>query len=181
MIKEMKSKYTYMTTSFDNIELAIESALVRYAAKASEANFASDKDWTYFLKASLGDLGEENKYRVCTSGFKDVFDCEWLYDLVWYEELTEGNKKRLVDVPLVVECEWNPYLEPIRYDFEKLLIANASHKLMICYVHPKYRQDRLDYFKEAVTLYKHCKHGDRYMIAMLDMESHQFTFQLILK
>src|ERR1700754_3114085 len=127
-----------MTITFDNIELAIQSALINYSKLAAQQNFTSNKDWTYFLKESLANLGKQNNYRVCTSGFKDVFDCEWLYDMVWYEEVGEGTNKRLIDVPLVVECEWNPYPEPIRYDFEKLLVANASHKLMICYVHERF-------------------------------------------
>lgn len=62
---------------------------------------------------------------------------EWLFDLHWF---TNGVEPYSVQsLPLVVECEWNPrrkgdsktLYSGIKYDFQKLLIANADLRLMI--------------------------------------------------
>lgn len=52
---------------------------------------------------------------------------EWLYDLVWQEK----SGTRIVSVPLVLESEWSTRDSEIYYDFDKLLAANAPHKVMV--------------------------------------------------
>jgi len=80
---------------------------------------------------------------------------EWLFDLHWFtqhKKCRTGLRKygyRLKTVPLVVECEWDwirakereqkkeqnkAELDPfgeVKYDFQKLLLANANLRLMI--------------------------------------------------
>ena len=46
---------------------------------------------------------------------------EWLYDVTW---LKYDCNYRVIDVPLVAECEWGR-LENIYDDFDKLLLARA--------------------------------------------------------
>lgn len=64
---------------------------------------------------------------VCASGVPRA-DCgEWLYDVTW---LKYDEDSSLIDAPLVAECEWgNP--GDIDDDFQKLLLARASVRLMI--------------------------------------------------
>ena len=85
----------------------------------------------------------EIKTKLCEIG-RQIFDCkvcaalpvshrdygEWLYDVVWlkyHEELTDHPIRC---VPLVAECEWGNYGQ-IKEDFQKLLLARASVRLMI--------------------------------------------------
>lgn len=93
------------------------------------------------------ELPGKPSYLVCSHGLSDHLrqtnggkykNSEWLYDLHWY---TEGNEPYSpTSLPLVVECEWNPKkrgekkkipYSGIKYDFQKLLIANADLRLMI--------------------------------------------------
>lgn len=169
-------------SKYDDVELAIMQELKIYESEAKINNYTSNRDWTHYLKVKLATLGKERfDCRVCTSGFNGEHDSEWLYDLVWYKEEGSGDDSKLIDVPLVVESEWNPYLNAMKFDFEKLLVVNASHRLFVGYVHSNNLQTRLDYFKGAVEKYLHGSAGDRFMIALLDMDTKVFSYNLIIR
>jgi hypothetical protein len=89
----------------------------------------TNRAWTRAIKDDIGRLGKTKDWLVCASGFCDQFEREWLYDLVWYRE---DSRRRLSEVGLVLESEW--IIDPlgIKYDFEKLLVAKAPLKVMIC-------------------------------------------------
>ena len=70
----------------------------------------------------------KHDFKVCTSGLKEKFENEWLCDLIWYRINTNN---RLESVPVVLESEWSMDDYEIRYDFEKLLLANSPVKVMI--------------------------------------------------
>lgn len=160
----------------------IVDELIAYTKDANDEKFNGDAKWTKELKKRLARLGEKNECRVCTSGFKGEYDTEWLYDMVWYkEETTEDEIKYLTEVPLVMESEWNLHFNHIKYDFEKLLLANANLKLFVCYVHSDLRQHRLNYFEKAVKNYKYGKEEDTFLIAMLDYNENEFYFWIITK
>jgi hypothetical protein len=62
---------------------------------------------------------------------------EWLYDLHWFKE---GGSYRMTSLPLVVECEWaykrkgdedKDDYSAVKWDFQKLLVANAKLRLMV--------------------------------------------------
>jgi hypothetical protein len=84
--------------------------------------------WTRKIKEDIGQLGVKNKFIVCTSGCDGKFEGEWLYDLIWYRNNTNN---RLETVPLVLESEWCMDHFQIRFDFEKLLLANSPIKVMV--------------------------------------------------
>jgi hypothetical protein len=171
-----KSEYT-------KIEVDIQEALKRVTNRARKDNITSDTIWTKLVKEELGDLGDELGNKVCTSGFRDCYNAEWLYDLVWYIEEEEGEQKnwKLIDVPLVVESEWSRNFLHIKYDFEKLLVANAQHRLFICYLWKIERDKFLNYFADAIKKYRLGHSGDRYMIAILEVETKEFVFELLIK
>ena len=52
---------------------------------------------------------------------------EYLFDLAWFEYKDDGG---MTSMPLVLECEWGKEDE-VDYDFQKLLVAHAAHKVMI--------------------------------------------------
>lgn len=143
---------------------------------AHTGNLFGDDAWTRLIKERLGELGEQLGHKVCSSGFKDWFDPEWLLDLVWYNEDAEGL---LIDVPLAVESEWNEAPHQIKLDFEKLLAIRACNRLMICTNRPKHHERNLGYFRKAVVAYRHRQPGDRYLIALYNPNTETFTFELI--
>lgn len=56
---------------------------------------------------------------------------EWLYDLTWLKYCADRSDRLLVDVHLVAEIEWDNRDSHIQDDFEKLLLARASVRLMV--------------------------------------------------
>ena len=82
---------------------------------------------TKTVKTKLCEIGQDRFcYDVCLSGLQRANYPEWLYDITWLK-YTNGF---LIDTPLVAECEWGKFGE-IKDDFQKLLLARASVRLMI--------------------------------------------------
>ena len=86
---------------------------------------ASNAVWTKAIKTKLCEIGRGFNYRVGASNVGDYG--EWLYDVTWLEGEPEGL---MIDAHLVAECEWGSF-EDIVEDFDKLLLARASVRLMI--------------------------------------------------
>jgi hypothetical protein len=78
-----------------------------------------------------------------------------------------------------VECEWNPAFDCIKYDFEKLLLANSTHKLFVCYVESGRHKRVIEYFKDALKKYPLGKTGERFMVAILDRGTKEFLYELV--
>ena len=88
----------------------------------------TDTAWTRKIKEEIGRIGKKHDFRICASGFDGEADAEWLYDMIWY---SNNQNNRLESVPLVLESEWALNYDDIRFDFEKLLLANSPVKVMI--------------------------------------------------
>lgn len=84
--------------------------------------------WTKEIKTQLCRIGQELGCYTCASQVEKRFvnHGEWLFDVTWLE----WNDK-LYSVPMVAECEWGD-LDHIRDDFQKLLVARADIRLMVC-------------------------------------------------
>lgn len=87
---------------------------------------ASSAAWTEAVKTKLCEIGRRFNYRVGESKLGDFG--EWLYDVTWLEGEPEGL---MIDAHLVAECEWDHRFGHITEDFDKLLLARASVRLMI--------------------------------------------------
>lgn len=101
---------------------------------------------------------------------------EWLYDLVCYRY---GNEHyALNDTILVMESEWkgkryasnnndeeDPYGE-VKFDFQKLLLANADIKLMVYKEHRTDKDYNLnEYFIRRIKEYRQGKSSDCFIFA----------------
>ena len=156
----------------------VQELYKRYAREVIQALFQitdetvkskGNMDWTLAIKYKLGELGKENGFSTCASGCRDrEYDAEWLYDLIWYKNNFEDGKsheRRLTEVPLVMEIEWSPDFLQIRYDFEKLLVANAPIKVMAFWNDGAFEklQDGIEKYKNGVpSIYiLACYVGDR--------------------
>ena len=87
--------------------------------------------WTKEIKTRLCKIGNDLGYYTCASQVdrKCVNQGEWLFDVAWLD--WETKDKNLKSVPLVAESEWGD-LDHIRDDFQKLLVARADIRLMVC-------------------------------------------------
>jgi hypothetical protein len=108
---------------------------------------------------------------------------EWLYDLHWYTEADEPYLP--LSLPLVVECEWNPRKRGVRkipysgikYDFQKLLIANSELRLMIFIIKKEKHLIDLDkYFDTAIDSYKHLEIGSKFIFIAFDEKINGFHY-----
>jgi hypothetical protein len=158
------------------IELKIEKVLNDFIEEKQKNGYIGDGLWTERIKANLAELGEAENCQVASSGFAGWLEPEWLYDLVWYKENKVGQ---LSEVVLIAESEWGKNWKSIKYDFEKLLQSDATYKLMICQCYKGKRNQLIEKFNESIKAYKKRKTGDRYLLAILDIEDEVFHFKLI--
>lgn len=139
---------------------------------ASDGTYG-DGPWTVAVKSCLAKLGEEKGFKICTSTKDKLYETEWLYDLVWYRENPQGF---LIDVPLVVESEWKKNLvKDIKFDFEKLLLARSTLKLMICNCEDSKKVSYLEYFQKAIDVCPLVTSDDLFLIAILKLERNHAT------
>jgi len=98
---------------------------------------------------------------------------EWLYDITWCEEDDEG---RMVDMPLVAECEFSrKKVTGIVEDFQKLLVARAGVRLMV-HEHWTDREEITDaacmanHLAGFIQHYRHTQPEDLYLLAALGFD-----------
>ena len=166
-----------MKTNANSLEQQIISTLDLAVNYLHEHKIYSDKNWTSYFKETLAELGKTHENEICTSGFTDIYNSEWLYDMVWYK----NEKGYLSEVSLVVESEWGSHINQIKFDFEKLLSSNSIHRLMICQSHSSNLEKLINCFDEAINHYKQNKPGDRYLVAILDKTDEEFCYEVFQK
>jgi len=96
---------------------------------------------------------------------------EWLYDMIWYKEIKDETDdkdiwpNRMSDVVLVAESEWSSSISEIRYDFQKLIQANARIKLLVC---DGVNEDEYASLVKDIELFEHRDPQERYLFAIYD-------------
>jgi hypothetical protein len=148
------------------IEDRIQSTLQEFTFVADRSDY-NTKEWTSGIMNALSSLGEEFKWDVCGGS-----ETGWLFDLTWY---SNDEKDRLNNVHLAVECEWDYSFKAIKYDFEKLILARCSLRLMI--FQAKSDEIIIERMKQLNDLIDNCslsQSGDRYLFAGLN---HRNDFQ----
>jgi hypothetical protein len=132
---------------------------------------------------------------------------EWLYDLHWYTEHERQREfphiygYRLRTVPLVVECEWE-YINPeerkkykrgecksfdgygaVKYDFQKLLVANADLRLMIFQkkLNSTKNAELDNYFVEVIESYIHLDQGAECLFIRFPRNKKNFEYAIYAK
>jgi hypothetical protein len=133
---------------------------------AATEKWPSDRIWTGDLISALGRLGQERNYYVCGKhGHKYGGQDEWLYDLVWLLQSSDGV---IVDVPLILESEWGvKRSEDIREDFEKLLLGRAQHRVMVFQQRSDVKRV-CDRYIEKMQRFGLTQVGDRYLFVGFD-------------
>ena len=88
----------------------------------------SSAQWTEEIMLRLCKAGHKNEYYVRVSKVDDADDGEWLYDMTW---LQYDGRQQLIDVKLVLECEWQDFRKHVVPDFRKMLLAKSDLRCMI--------------------------------------------------
>ena len=119
-----------MTLEVQKLQSMIRGALDQVNDELIQAN-VNDSVWTKKIKESLVRLGNNQKLKLkCyASGVKGegVSSGEWLYDLCWIR--FEDNQ--IASIELIMESEWIRSFKEVRDDFQKLVQARATLRLMI--------------------------------------------------
>ena len=119
------------------------------------------------IQELFGEIGFENDFDVASS----FHGSGWLYDLVWFVNDQDGF---LETVPLVLESEMSDRnYNNLKYDFEKLLLANSNLKIMICFGpgnqnYPENINELIKSFEKSVNTYKHLTLPLRILIYIWD-------------
>lgn len=153
----------------DATELTLVDFLHQVPALAAAEHWSNAAIWTRQLSRRLCALGGAAGCFVCASGLEPEAwqnSGEWLWDVAWlrYDPWPQQPHSRLIEVRLVVECEWSRATEEIYNDFEKLIAARASHRLMIFEDHGTH-QAIFETMKARVAAFQSSKVGDRYLLA----------------
>lgn len=102
---------------------------------------------------------------------------EWLWDMAWLRRAANGD---LSEVVLACEGEWATQKVKIDEDFQKLLAAKASIRLMIFEKDtPALLRAAMEDLRKQATTFRLVAHGDRYVLSGLDLQSYQFTHDLV--
>lgn len=152
---------------------------------------------TALIKSTLANLGNKKlkgkpPYSTYVNGVTNLLGqedgvknnhSEWLYDLHWY---TDTNEPYLPQCShLVVECEWNPKRKGerkvsyngIKYDFQKLLVANSDLRLMIFIIKNDTDILELDrYFDKAIDNYANLNLGSKFLFIAFDQRINGFHY-----
>ncbi|AMD01781.1 hypothetical protein [Halomonas chromatireducens] len=123
------------------------------------------------IKTALTEEGQRLGFQVLPAGSRG----EWLYDLVWRR--LDANRN-LVGMPLAVEIEMSDNrLWGIRYDFNKLLQAQADHKLMVFQVQTQEEVEAVfERLKESIDVYPHGS-PCRYLLCGWSTQQNAFHFE----
>lgn len=153
---------------------------------------------TTFVKDKLALLGQKKfNYKVYANGLSPNLtqlnggtfkNSEWLYDLHWYIE--GKNHYTTTRLPLVMECEWQQKrrgdskveFSGIKYDFQKLLVANAEFRLMIFKViRPTDFEKLTEYFEDNINNYQHLPTGSKFLFIAFYEKTKTFYYREIFK
>ena len=132
---------------------------------------STNTEWTAAAKNLIGNLGISLGWKICASCNNEEFENEWLYDLVWYKD---DREHELLDVGLVLECEWDQNYRGIRYDFEKLLLSKSEYKVMIFQGDARSISMAFTKMKLSIEKFRQKSSGERYLLIALNYNEDEF-------
>lgn len=144
----------------DNLEEKIYKKLQIFADNyfLPENKLRTGTHITHSVKSIVALIGVEEGFEVCVSDKTAEYHSEWLYDIVWYKS---NCNKQLESIELVMETELQYGLNTIKYDFEKLLVANARRRIMLCLAGKLEVESIKNYFDSAIKGYSLLPTGEK--------------------
>jgi len=140
----------------DAVESEIESVLSSLCENPHARRWGRP-DWGEEVKAAVGAVAQRANYRWLSDGSHG----EWLWDGV----AQEWAGDYLIGIPLALEVEWHGWAE-IKYDFEKLLVSRANHRVMVCSAGSRAgAETHLSRLRAMIEAFRLNQSGDRYLLA----------------
>lgn len=155
-----------------NIERSISSALHNLAKEILQDLKPEHGNWTQHVKDKIISLATKHGCTPCGSGCKHP---EFLCDVVW---LKGDPIQGITDAALVLESEWGND-QCILYDFAKLLIARADHRVLI-FTKKNHDQTRklVERLKKQISQFVKSEPGDRYLFIAWEDDVNDFVPEL---
>jgi hypothetical protein len=164
-----------MNLVLDNVEQDVVDSLNDLEERSKSWSIASSRatEFTREVKMAIGLVGKKYDCTICSSEHEY---CEWLYDLCW-RNLDENDL--VLNLPLVMECEWHTGYDELLDDFQKLLVARADHRVFLCQQKPEHWAERVGQFIEQVRRYDGTKAGDRYLFGSWTVDGWHFKQYIV--
>jgi hypothetical protein len=165
----------------EQLELVQHAAIERKKARSADKHDGDTAQWkkeiwlspnkNHAIKSVLAAGGQRLGFQVLPAGSRG----EWLYDLVWRR--LDANRN-LICMPLAVEIEMSDSsLGGIRYDFNKLLQAQANHKLMVFQVKTEAEvKSTFERLEESIQAFPHSSLC-RYLLCGWSTQQNAFSFE----
>ncbi len=186
----------YCKNDSSEIEFKIIQTLAIKTQKFFNFSVQKRSQRTRLIKVELIKLGHELGFRVYANGLIDTdleevkhnfVNREWLYDLHWYTDVKDYMPNSL---PLVMECEWdnkrpkdksNSSYSAVKFDFQKLIVSNASLRLMIFGARQNELNQLGEYFEEAINSYENLLPNSKFLFVSFDNRRRKAMCRILTK
>lgn len=180
-----ENKWNYSSAIYDN-----SLVFGKYGTYARVLNALPD-NMSHFgqpartekIKEVLVDLGLDNGSKVYTNGIKngDSNFCskEFMFDLVWAEEMPSYAGEVINSLQLIMECEWGG-VDAIKEDFKKLVVANAKNRVMIFHYSKESFNETSNFIKEQVAL-SPMRSGEHILCVSYNKDFKDYVFRILTK
>jgi hypothetical protein len=167
-----------MPIDIDQLEADVKSTLSRAGIECRRED-APNLRWTSMLTGALSTLAAHYDCRPCAKKCRD--HGEWLFDLTWQRLQDEAGETYLCETPLVFECEWDRLgreKREIDYDFNKLLVARASLKVIVFEPMPNSdeKNQTIGRLQKRIEKFSARDAGTRYLFAAWNGPDIRFDF-----
>jgi len=160
------------------LERQVVKVLIHEVATLRQKGVRNDGAWTKRIFEALADNAyAELSAEACYPGGRARgHNGGWLADFVLYCNDLKGNFLRLL---LVAESEWRQEIGALIYDFEKLLVLRADHRLFLFQaVSGRQIENDLTDLVECAAHHELLIPGDRCLFAAYDRSSGGLEFHL---
>jgi len=162
------------------LEKNIKRCLDEIIAREESGKRLSREKWTKAVKRVVTKLGQDKNWVVSGHGIREADDSQWLLDLVWVKEYSDGRRKRafIREIGLGMECEWNRSPEELDWDFQKLLAFRAHLRLFVFEQKDRGEVDKIiERCQRQIEGFDQSEPGDRYLLA--GCSSDEDTFKVV--
>ena len=160
----------------------IKKALNEMATSLVAEGKNTSVPWTAKVLDTLTNEGNKQGFYTCApegKAPKATYRSEWLFDTCWLK-YNEDENESLRQLALAAECEWHvhparPHFH--RDDFEKLVVARADLRLLVCEVQRETQVAKLIEVLESYASGFNDAKGDEYMISCWIADKERFAHE----
>lgn len=162
------------------LEKQIKDRLDGIIAREESGRCLTRDRWTKEVKRVVTKLGHDLNWVVSVHGIREADDPQWLLDLVWVREYSDGKNTRvfLREIGLGMESEWNRSAEELDWDFQKLLAFRARLRLFVFEQKDRVAVEKIiKRCQRQIEGFDQSELGDRYLLA--GCSNDEVTFKVV--